>query len=217
MFEVFKKLKYLTSYLFYIMSTVSGHELQYTKHIHCNTELCSELFNNDCVELEFDSYFTNETCSDMKVLDCIVQTCIVPKVCCEIIFEYLPDKFQMSVYSDHSKYYSDTLAKFAEIRIKGCEYVFEYGINYVIETAATGSYLIGPRIYNIHTVCQNIAQNVEYISNHRKLLNNINSVFQPSNKHTVIDIQAFLKIMSCLLMLNDYIPRLKTKPVCIVM
>lgn len=186
--------------------------INFTKHLVCSTTLQYQIFTTNNLHLEFDSYFENDMPANIKIYNCISETNIIPKVCVNLVFDYLPNTVYVDVYLHQFDNISYTHVK---ITIDDKVYIFERGINYMREIRVDYNYMTGQKIYHFLKMFQTVAFIVKYESNHAKLLQLINYTLSLKYKLVVIDILVFLKIMSCLLLLQDYIQ--KPKSVCIVM
>lgn len=185
--------------------------LSYTKNVVCHQKLTSKLFQTDGVIVEFDSHyrFADYTCTDVKVYDCIMDTDILPNVCAELVFRYLPNKIQVRVYTCESIYCSRVILKRVQICINDQLFTFQCGKHYAEQIYASNSYYYGKIPKNFLEMFEYIVGRVACTTNYDALLKTINRKLALNYKCTIVDGRTFLKIMSCMLLLKQYIPKAK--------
>lgn len=193
--EIMHKLKDLKLHLL---------RIPYISNIVCRCKIDINIFSENKTELVFDSYFSSCT-NNVQVHDCILNSCVIAKVCVDIVLSYLPNVI-MFRYCKVNSYFSTFSIQTDDIVYKFEHYphlskdtyyqenLFDHKyVKYMI-TAATP-----PEIF------ANIINNIEYTNDHVQLLNNINALYH--NELVITNITTFLTIMCCILRVKEYFPK----------
>lgn len=197
----------------------SERSMHYTKHVICRNSVSPELFAETEATLVFDSYFDNDTCTDTKVYDCILETKILPKVCCDLVFSYLPNIVtvvcKLPKLSDreigcgyeslpHEPLFSQIL-----IIIDNHKYTFLHDL--FMFSSQNHKYIKELRRIDYFHLALFVVDNVEYTNDYDVLLHNINNVLANMHDCQILDVHVFLKIICCMLFLRNVIPRFRKK------
>lgn len=208
------------------MSVFADQILKYTQNITCDTYFQSCDFRKE-VRLVFDSYFNNDTCKDSRVYNCILETNIMPKVCCNIVFSYLPNSFQMlfhppklirespdkydvEVILPHQLIYGTIFFSDMCIIIDENTYKFALQINMIAESNHK-SYISMQRDIDFFSLALYVFKTVEYTNDHDVLLRNINDALSKKYMCIVSNLQIFLKIICSVMLIRKHIPLYKAK------
>lgn len=210
---------------------------QYTQHIEC----CNELFVGSNIGLTFDTYFENDSCTDFLIHDRILRTYVLPEVCVDIVFGYLPNRISVECLApklneQDAEIYELILLpndKWTEehvlfwkvyITIDNYRYEFDQDIC-IFQSSDNHKYITSAQHIDFYCLTQYIVGRVEYTSDYDVLLKNINNVLICKGVQ-INDVLVFLKIMCSILYFGHRLPicrkqRLntpitKTNGVCIV-
>lgn len=168
---------------------------QYTQYVVCRTPIVIQEKNT---QLIFDSYWS--PCTNQQIYSCILDTNIVAKVCTDIIFSYLPDLITLEYNHLYSNFYD------LQIQIDDNEYMFTHNNEKdLYNIIGSHSYMTRGQLYiKLIDAFEKIAKLIQPTNALDEIQKKINELLDDYIE--VFDINTFLNIMCCILLIKDCTP-----------
>lgn len=192
----------------HIQEYVEGLTLKYTEHLVCRNDVSSLTLGGEGIV--FDSYFPDDTCTNKQMFDCIMASNILPKVCNEMILSYLPNEVLVSA-QNHSLVDDFGIWIFSlNITINDITYKFVRHAN-CIQRSGNHNYVDIKGFVEYFSFAEHVFKNVAYTDDYDILLKDIDSVMNGFYKCKIINLKMFLKIICCVKLLEQVVPKQNTK------
>lgn len=199
--------------------TLRQYEL-YLSKVSCQSEISANMLSDLNTTFMFDSYLSSST--NWCVRDHVIQMYILPKVCMDIVFDYLPNvitvmhKYVYPAYLNNS-----TTTNISELLIIVNEYEYSFTMAYssfrmIItknDNYDTHNYMSCSSYMDLIFLFGRIIANIEYNDDRSHMKSAINALCL--DNFTVLDIDIFLQIMCCIHHIAAHVTEY-TKPEIIV-
>lgn len=165
----------------------------YMQKLKCLNEVNNDTFSQSSIKLIFESYF--DSSKDMVLYSQILGTDILPKVCVNIVFEYMPNIIILFSTTSLSRLY-------IEINNRKYEFIQSYYDVFVSIGESESDYIEYTGVVSLINIITKIITNIVYDNDHEKLLKQINELC--SGQIIVKNITLFLELMCCILFVKDH-------------
>lgn len=203
---------------------------EYVKRLSCSNldSIISAIEEHSLQTLQFESYFDNMGCDDYEIHDVLVD--ILPTVCANIIFGYLPYTFTVSMYFRDYCDYSGIPEFILKVHIDCKKYLFTMSVKPNVTTyylqainlrnikkhdyIDTSASVYSSKPFSVYSRAMN---SILYTNNRTQLINNFNRKLTNRHGMFVLNLNIFLCVMTSIYMIEQYIKTYEHKIKCLIM
>lgn len=169
------------------------------QHVVCRNVIDSHTFSKGFTSLVFDSCWNS--CTDEQVHDCILNTHVLPKVCFDVVFSYLPNIIMVDCF--RSKYFSEII-----IYIGSASYRFTQCRDQITPNLVNDHlYMNCYRLKNYNHVIKCTLISAKYNRDHDIFFMNVITSLFDKYGIRILDCATFLNIIGCLMQIQLHLSR----------